>query len=360
MRGLIAREFSLVRLSKFQVKKRVIRSIPKGFVLLKPIVAGICGSEILYFKGQKEEKKLEERLPMCLLHEGVARIVEVGEGVEMEKETEVVVNPMLPCGECVACEAGIGENFCQNSKYMAATTDGLARTLFIYPQERVIPIPAGIELEVAVLTEPLSIALNALEEAEIRGKERVAVIGDGVIGYLVALVVSFVGGILKENLYLFGIIDEKLSLAKDFTVTVNSIRERQEIKMMHQNFDIVFEAVGGKAQEVTLEQALDLLKPAGKAIVLGLPPGKKVPIDTNKLVNKGLILQGSIRSRLDQYKKAIELLRNDDFREKVKRIISKRTFVIKSARDLEEAFKFADTEEGEARLEPGRVLVYFP
>lgn len=234
------------------------------------------------------------------------------------------------------------------------------RALFIYPHERVIPIPAGIELEVAALTESLSIALNALEEAEIRGKERVAVIGDGVIGYLVALFVSFVGGIPKENLYLFGIVDEKLSLAGDFAVTVNSIRERREVKRMHQNFDIVFEAVGGKAQEVALEQAFDLLKPVGKAVVLGLPPGKKVPINTNKLVNKGLILQGSIGSRLEHYKMSIELLRNDDFREKVKRMISKRTFVIKSARDLEEAFKFADTEEGEARLQPGRVLVYFP
>jgi len=259
-----------------------------------------------YFKGQQEKKKLEERLPMCLLHEGVARIVEVGEGVEMEKETEVVVNPMLPCGECVACKAGIGEKFCQNSKYMAATADGLAGTLFIYPQEGVIPIPAGVELEIAALTEPLSIALNALEEAQIREKERVAVIGDGVIGYLVALVVSFVGGIPEENLYLFGIIDEKLSLANDFAVAVNSIRERREVKTAHQNFDIVFEAVGGKAQKVALEEAFDLLKPAGKAIVLGLPPGKKLPINTNKLVNKGLMLQGSAKSRLKHYRMIIE------------------------------------------------------
>ena len=68
----------------------------------------------------------------------------------------------------------------------------------------------------------------------------------------------------------------------------------------------------------------------------------------------GLILRGSTRGRLEHYKMAIELLKNDDFREKVKRMISKRTFIIKSARDLEEAFKFANTEEGEARLQPGK------
>lgn len=359
MRRLIAREFSLVRPFKFEVKKRTISSIPKGFVLLKPIVAGICGSEMLYFKGQKEKEKLEERLPICLLHEGVAEIIEVGKGVEMEKRTKVIVNPLLPCGKCAACKMGIGENFCQNSKYMAATADGLARTFFVHPHERVIPIPTGIELEVAALTEPLSIALNAFEESEIGRKEKVAVIGDGTIGYLISLIVSFVGKTPKENLYLFGIVDKKLSLAKDFAVTVNSIKEKPEVKRAQQSFDALFESVGGKAQEITLEQAFDLLKPAGRLMVLGLSGGK-VPINTNRLVNKGLLLKGIVRSRLEHYKMIIDLLMNDDFREKVKRIISKRKFIIRSAEDLEEAFRFADTEEGEARIQPGKVLVYFP
>jgi len=64
--------------------------------------------------------------------------------------------------------------------------------------------------------------------------------------------------------------------------------------------------LGGEAQKATLEQAFDLLKPAGKAIVLGLPPGKKLPINTNKLVNKGLMLQGSAKSRLKHYRMIIE------------------------------------------------------
>lgn len=349
----------MVKPFKFQERKKVIQSIPKGFVLLKPIVAGICGSDILYFKGQKEKKKLEERLPICLLHEGVAEVVDVGEGVELQRGTKVVVNPMLPCGQCIACKTGIGEDLCQKSKYMASTSDGLARTLFIYPQQRVIPVPDGFELEVAALTEPLSIALNAFEKAKIGGKEKVAVIGDGPIGYLVTLMTSFVGNMPKENLYLFGIIDEKLSLADDFAITVNSIKQRQKVKKLYESFDVIFEATGGKAQETTLNQAFDLLKPAGRVIVLGLS-AEKVPISINKMVNKGLIVRGCIWSRLEHYRMVIELLKSNDFREKVKRIICKRKFIIKSAEDLEEAFGFADTEEGGARLQPGRVMVYFP
>ena len=78
---------------------------------------------------------------------------------------------------------------------MAATADGLARTLFPYPEDRVIPVPREVEAEVAALTEPLSIALNALEEAKINSADSIAVIGDGAIGYLLTLVISYIGGV---------------------------------------------------------------------------------------------------------------------------------------------------------------------
>ena len=133
---------------------------------------------------------------LFLLHEGVAEVVEASEDVELKAGTYVVVNPMVPCGKCVACQKG-EENYCQSSGYMAATADGLARTYFSYPGERVVPVPHGVELELAALTEPLSIALNALEESDVEPGDRVAVIGDGPIGYMIALMASYVGGVPK-------------------------------------------------------------------------------------------------------------------------------------------------------------------
>jgi len=359
MKGFAAREFPLVEPFRFALREKVIESVPPGFLLLKPVVAGICGSEILYFKGEKEKEKLESRLPMCLLHEGVAEVVAVGEGAKSKIGARVVVDPMLPCGRCTACRLGIGENYCQNSKYMAATADGLSRTLFLYPEDRVITVPEGVELEIAALSEPISIALNALEIAGVSPGEKVAVIGDGPIGYLIALTASHVGHVPRESLHLIGIIDEKLSLAGDFSDTVNSIRERGRLEGLRQSLDVAFEAVGGRAQEITLDEAIDLLRPGGRCVVLGLS-GRKVPVDVAKVVNKGLTLMGSVRGRMEHFRQAIELLGDAEFGDRVKRIISEKRFVIRSPEDLEAAFRYADTEEGEARTKPGRVLVYFP
>jgi len=358
MRKFVAREFALVEPFRFVVKERIITSIPKGQVLLKPVVAGICGSEMLYFKGEKEKWKLEERLPMCLLHEGVAEIVEVGEGVELKSGGHVVVNPMIPCGKCIACSKA-GENYCHNSKYMAATADGLARTHFLYPGERVVPVPNEVELELAALTEPLSIALNAFEVSEAKPGDKVAVIGDGPVGYMVALIASHAGGVSRGNLYLIGIVDEKLSLAADFASTVNSATEKDNMRRLEGLFDIVFEAVGGGSHRTTLRQAIDMLRPGARCVLLGLSQGE-VPVEISKIVNKGIILRGSVRSRMEHYIEALNLLKRRSFKEKVRRIVSETSFTIESAEDLEAAFKYADTEKGESRTKPGRVLVYFP
>ena len=93
--------------------------------------------------------------------------------------------------------------------------------------------------------------------------------------------------------------------------------------------------------------------------MLGLS-SKKVPINMTELVNKGLTFKGSVRSRMEHFTQTIELLRNREFSDRVRRIISEKQFMIRSPKDLEAAFRYADTEEGEARTRPGRVLVYFP
>jgi len=295
---------------------------------------------------------------MCLLHEGVAEIVEAGSGTSLKKGMRVIVNPLIPCGECYACR-NLGENLCQNGRFMASTADGLARTLFVYPEERVIPVPSTVPVEIAALSEPFSVALNACETAEIQKNEMVGVIGDGPVGFMVTLAISAVSSIPPERLFFIGIIDEKLRLAQDFASPLNSLKEEEKLRGLYGKFDVIVEAAGGAAHSITLRQAIDLLRPGGRCILLGLSKGE-APVYVTGIVNKGLIFKGSTRSRMEHYYKVLTLIKNEEIREKIKRIISDRRFTIRTARDLEEAFRYADAEEGKARIKPGRVLVYFP
>ncbi len=354
----LAKEFPLVKPHEIGERFRIIDKIPEGYVLLKPLIAGICGSDILYFEGHKEEWKLRERLPLCLLHEGVAEVVEVGEGVSLRKGVRTVVVPLIPCGECLVCRNNLGENMCLNPRFLASTCDGLARTLFVYPAERVIPIASDLDLEIAVLAEPLSVVLNALEGGWVGREDRVAIIGDGTLGFLLALTISQMLGVPKPNLHVLGIFYEKLALMRDFAFTINTREEAGRLEEIFNSFDVVFEAVGGKAQEKTLDQALSLVRPGGRLIVLGIPAGEKIPIKLPKIIKKCLSVKGSFWSRIDHFHKALEILSDKEFKEKTKRIISSKKFKIESGRDLERALRYSCSEEA-ARRTPGKILLYF-
>jgi len=354
----IAREFPLIKPYEIGERTKIIDKIPKGHVLLKPLIAGICGSDILYFQGSKEEWKLKERLPLCLLHEGVAEVVEVGEEVSLGRGTRVIVVPLIPCGECRVCKRNLGENMCLNLRFLASTCDGLARTIFIHPSGRVIPVPSNLELEAAVLAEPLSVVLNALEEVEVSRDRQVGIIGDGTLGFLLALTISQKLGIPRHGLHVLGIFDEKLSLMRNFASTINTREETEILSELSNSLDVVFEAVGGKAQEKTLEQALSLLRPGGKLIVLGVPAKEIVPIRLPKVIRKCLSIKGLLWSRIDHFHEAVKMLSDEKFAEKVRKIISPRKFKIKSGKDLEKALRYACSEKA-ARQTPGKILIYF-
>jgi len=347
------REFYLVKPFEFEEREGEIKEVPKGMLLLKPLLCGICKSEILYFKGQKSEKKLGERLPMALLHEGVCVVEETGPGTKAGKGEIVVPIPFFVCGKCNVCSAGLPANLCQKGKYMGSTADGMARTFFLWPEEKVVPVSKETMLEAAALVEPASIALNAVEEAGLKPGQKVVVIGDGAMGYLIALMAMHVAKIPKESLFFVGISDERLLLAKDFSQTINSLKEGEKLGELRESVDAVFEAVGGSAQEKTVGQAIELLRPCGKAIVLGLAKGS-VPIKLVDLVNKGLELKGVTRSCEEHYEKVAGFLGEKGFQERLARIASKKRFKILEAGDLKKAFEFAGSEEAD-----GRVMVKF-
>lgn len=346
--------YPLVKPFIFEKQARLIDELLDGEVLLSPVVAGICGSEIHYFTGKKEEEKLRKRLPMCLLHEGVCRVV-LSHDSSVQEGSLVVPIPLRPCGQCPACLKG-SENFCERASFMAATGDGMARSLFSYPADRVVRVPPGVPPSVAALTEPLSIAAQALRQASLKGHERVGILGDGPIGYFVLIMASLLGGILRDNLFFLGVVDEKLAMGQDFATPVNTRSiSPQELASKLGRLQVCFECVGGGVSEITLDQAIHLLEPLGSLYVLGLSSGK-VPVRTIEVVNRGLTIQGCSRSRPEEYRRVLEWLKQASHAERASRVIHPETFTIRSVQDLEEAFRFAESSQDPAKHR-GRVMV---
>src|SRR5439155_14935892 len=61
-----------------------------GEVLLRPLRVAVCGSDLKLYSGTRERTALIGKLPLALLHEGVAEVAAVGEAVGLAVGERVV------------------------------------------------------------------------------------------------------------------------------------------------------------------------------------------------------------------------------------------------------------------------------
>jgi len=341
---LRSKKYQVVSPEKIKVKEEVISEIPENYVLVKPLLTGICQSDLRYFFGRRDPEVLKKRYPLCLLHEGIAEVVESSD--KFKKGDKVVVIPNIPCyihnesGEkCSSCKEGNTENYCENPKFMSSSCDGMSQTYFLQPAKCLAIIPEEVPDKIAVLTELLTVTYRAIIEADINENDKVIVFGCGPTGYLMAALLRFVKKIKKEKLFVVDIDDKKLTHVKLFATAVNIKNES-----ISENFDKAFECVGGKGSEAASNQAIQLLKPKGVLIFLGVSEEKRA-IDTRTILDKGLIIKGTSRSPRQDYSVVLDFLKDKELQNALLKIIHDEKFKADSISELVKAFKKADDPE---------------
>jgi alcohol dehydrogenase len=155
----------------------------------------------------------------------------------------------------------------------------------------------------AVFTEPLAAACEILDQVEIKPAHRVAVIGDGKLGQLIARVLATTGCELK----LIGKHADKLNLAAEAgiqTIELSAIKLASSSAVKPEftgSFDFVVEASGAPSG---LELALDLARPRG-AIILKSTFHGAVELDAWRIVVNEISVIGS---RCGRFERALRLL----------------------------------------------------
>ena len=156
-------------------------------VLLRPDYLGICGTDLHVLHG----KHPWVRPPVQTGHEVVARVVAVGTAVTRFRPGQrVVVNPLVTCGTCRACDAG-QPNHCESAKVMGFRLPGVASTYLNVPAAQLHAVPDGLAPTLAALAEPLAVGIHAVGRA--RDLHKVLIIGGGTIGLCVLLAARLAG-----------------------------------------------------------------------------------------------------------------------------------------------------------------------
>lgn len=170
---------------------------PSGWVTLRPLLCGICGSDINLLKGA-ESMLLEPyaSMPAILGHEIVAEVVEAPEGSGFTPGTRVAVEPVLGCETrglepCRFCSLG-DYNLCENFTlgelppgsvlgYNARAGGGMAERTAAHPS-RLFALPGTLSDEDAVLIDSLASALQPVLDHFPAPGQTVVVYGAGILG----------------------------------------------------------------------------------------------------------------------------------------------------------------------------------
>ncbi|MGA9174992.1 MAG: alcohol dehydrogenase catalytic domain-containing protein [Thermoactinomyces sp.] len=287
-------------------------------VKLKMIYGGICGSDLGVYQGKLQHATY----PLRPGHELLGTIIEAGPDAKYEVGTRVVVLPNTFCGQCEMCVKD-HTNLCVNKKSMGVNIDGGFSEEFIVSSKFVLPLPPDLPDEKAVLIEPLSVVVHALNKVDITKGTSVAVVGCGNEGMLAVALSTFLGAqVTAIDIQL-----QKLERARKVW-NVQTIH-LQELK--NETFDVVIEAAGTKS---SVERAIQLVKKGGALVIIGLAQEANFPI--THIVRNELSIYGSIIYNFpSDYFKSIEFLQDPSFN--VKYVVSQ----IVPFREYQQAYQTA-------------------
>lgn len=279
-----------------------------GEVLLAVEAGGICGSDLHYYHhGGFGTIRLRE--PMILGHEVAGRITALGDGVEgLAVGDLVAVNPSQPCGDCEYCHRA-QYNHCLEMRFYGSAmrfphVQGAFRQALTAKVAQCHRLPPDSNPHHAACAEPLSVALHGIRRAGNLLGARVLVTGCGPIGALVVAAAKLHGAL---EVVATDVEDQTLSrvleVGADRTINVASNAESlQAYARGKGSFDVVIEA---SANERALRSALDVIRPRGRLIQLGL--GGDVSLPMNQIVAKEIEWCGSFRFH-EEFAWAVELI----------------------------------------------------
>jgi L-idonate 5-dehydrogenase len=267
-----------------------------GEVRVKIAAGGICGSDLHYYHhGGFGTVRIQQ--PMALGHEISGVIAAVGSDLpHLKSGMRVAVNPSSPCNLCVHCREGM-RNQCLDMRFMGSAmrmphVQGGFRENVTVEASQAIPIADSLSLGEAAMAEPLAVCLHAGKQAGPLLGKRVLVTGCGPIGALMVVVARYGGA---AEVVVTDIADAPLAVARTLgaSLTVNSATEASRLDPYRAGkgvFDVLFEASGNQA---ALRAALDLMRPRGIIVQLGL--GGEMTLPVNSIVTKELQLRGTFR-----------------------------------------------------------------
>lgn len=149
--------------------------------LVRVSAAGICGTDLDIYSW-KPWVAGRMRLPVVLGHEGTGIVEDVGSDVtRVAVGDRVGIESHVPCGSCRNCLSG-SRHICSSLTYLGMHLDGVFAKYVVVPEVLLFSLPDELSDDVAVLLEPLGLAIRAAKSGTGVAAKSVLITGLGPLG----------------------------------------------------------------------------------------------------------------------------------------------------------------------------------
>ncbi len=282
-----------------------------GEVSLRVASCGICGSDVHAFRSDAGFEWV--RPPITLGHEFSGTVKSVGPGVtRVSPGDRVVAVAVQGCGHCETCLAG-STQLCADRVAVGLSRDGGMAEYAVMPEQHLVPVPEGLDLAVAAVGEPLSVAVHAVDvRAQIDPGQRVVVSGPGPIGIFCGMLAKLKGA----EVLLTGVgqdSETRLPAAEHVGLKIANLSEKPLEEHLRDSFgdhkpDLWVESSGSVK---ALSSALESVRPSGTITVVGLYVDE-MQFSPTSAVRRELSLLFSYSCNYADYQKSLDLLGRGD------------------------------------------------
>jgi len=313
----------------FEIREYPVPDPEPGAILIKIALANICGSDLHYWRGELDYKKMGRPLPLNTGHEHVGTVAKLGPGVTTDSSGQplkvgdrVAYRFFFPCGRCRACLARRFKscpvrqaNWLVSCEVWPHFQGGYGQYFYLRPNHAVFRLPDEITDEMAAGANcALSQVYAGLDIAGLRAGQTVVVQGAGGLGVYACAVAKEAGA---SRVVVIDGVDERLALARKFGADeVVDLREYQtpearikRVKQLTEDWggDVVLELVGHPG---VVDEGLRMTAPEGTYVEIGnINVGWKAEFDPAWIIFGNRRIQGVAHYEAEHLKGALDLMR---------------------------------------------------
>jgi alcohol dehydrogenase len=270
-----------------ELRNTLLPERTSGFALIRLLAAGICNTDLELQQGYYGFAGTPG-------HEFVGEVVEADRKDLVGRRVVGEIN--LACGDCEWCRRGMGRHCPRRTVLGIVKHPGAFREFLTLPESNLHVLPDSLPTERAVFAEPLAAACEILDQVPLPCHSRIAVLGDGKLGLLIAQVMSVYGHQVHE----YGRHAGKLHIAEKAGVHTEIVGDH----LPEAAYEWVVDATGSSEG---FRAAVRMVKPRGTVVLKSTVHGM-VPVDTAPVIVNEITLIGS---RCGRFEPALHLLDHD-------------------------------------------------